>query len=53
MEKEVKLHINGYEERNKVAAILAENGYYVKIERKKVSALTYEYYVVIQINKKR
>ena len=45
--QEIKLKINGYDDRRELVAILADNGYKVRIKKETDNLLNNEYFVII------
>lgn len=49
MSREIKLKINGQEDRRTIVAILAENGYEVVVEKKEDIIIGDDHFVIIKI----
>lgn len=48
--KEIKLRIDGYDDRREIVSILADNGYKVKIKEEEIRcSLSSKYYVIIEM----
>lgn len=46
---EIKFEINNYEERRSFIAILVENGYKVRLEKRKRTSYGEDYFVVVEL----
>lgn len=49
MKKIIKLNIDGYDDRRELVAILADNGYKVKIKKETDYLLNSKYFVIIEL----
>jgi hypothetical protein len=47
--QKIKFKIQAHNDRQQIAGILAENGYNVKVEKKKKPVYDYDYFVVVEL----
>ena len=47
--KEIRLKIPGQDDRREIVSILADNGYKVRIEKRNVTYLVEDYFVVVEL----